>query len=261
MFHRRSCALLFVVTAFCTANADAAIVTINSNLVRSIVNDFDNPGASAFASYGGTAIPTTNHMVQALGASPDQFAKVLLNYSATLGVTSFNHQFNLSRQGGQFDVSQTYDSTLMFTVDSNTTYNGSGNMFVNDIGNSSGTVYYYSHLRDLTTNTMLFEFESISISTQDESFILGSGGGDSTNFLLGNLAGNLVAGHQYAWHTNAYIKAEPDPDTGATATGYFDLTIGAAAPVPEPSSILTLSGLAFAFGAGSWWRRRASLVA
>jgi hypothetical protein len=249
---------VFLVTVFCTSfgtsAANAAIVTINTNLVRTVVADYNGPGPSDIDSYGGTAIPTTNYLLQSNGASPDQFAKVLLNYAAAGGTTALHHQFNLSRQGSLMDYSQTYDSTLRFTVDSNTGYNASGNMLVDDNGLSSGRVYFHSYLRDLTTNTILFESQTHSQSTTDEFFTLGSLDGDLVNFQQGTLSGTLIAGHQYAWYSNAQIYAYPDPDNGATATGFFSLTVGAI--VPEPSSILTLTGLGLSFAAGGWRRRR-----
>lgn len=250
-------ALAAAMLAFGQANA--AIVTINSNLVRAVVGEVGGPGG--FTSYsGGTTIPLS-HLVQTTGSNPlDEYAKVQLDYSASAGVTTFNHAFDLSREGALDNFSQTYDSTLKFTADSNTTYDVSGSMLVADIDGSSGKVFFHTSLFNVTTNTLVFEFENQSESTPNESFTLGTNGGELYNFQYGTLTGSLVAGNQYSWQTDTYIKATPDPDNGASATGFFKLIIGgniaSTEPVPEPSSILTLTGLALSFGAGNWWRRR-----
>lgn len=260
MFHSKLCLLVLAASVFFIGSAEAAIVTINSNNVRTLVGESGGPGDLDI--YSGTSIPLS-HLLQSNGTDPNEYAKVQINYSAALGVTTLNHAFDLSRQGALNDVSQTYDSTLKFTADSNTFYDATGNMLVTDIDGTSGKVFFHTSLFNVTTNTLIFEFENQSESTLNESFTLGTNGGELYNFQFGSLTGSLVAGNQYSWETSAYIKATPDPDNGALATGYFKLVIGATAtePVPEPSSIVILTGLGLAFGAGNRWLRRRTKVA
>jgi len=77
-----------------------------------------------------------------------------------------------------------------------------------------------------------------SLNTVNESFVLGSAGGDHLNSNSGNFAGLLVAGHQYEWVYQFLTQSLTlEGDGGATAAGFMNLKIGdGISPVLEPKS-------------------------
>lgn len=130
---------------------------------------------------------------------------------------------------------------MLFTVDANTTYSLSGKFDVTDVTSPSpGSVHFVGYLVDLTTTTYLFLSEQFSRETANESYVLGGNGGDWGNSLAGSLTGNLIAGHNYKWHSLASIVAYTvTGDGGASAEGDITLKIGSGGTttVPEPSSL------------------------
>lgn len=224
--------------------ADAAVVTITSNEVHTAqIYDNGGQGHYDFDDYYGTTIPTTDFLLESSNLSADQYAKTTLNYSAAGGQTVLDAQFSFSRQGGQYDSSRTY-GVMSFTVDADTTYKITGNIAVDDIAaDGSSVVHFGTYLVD-TTSGYLEDTYHQSRNTTDESFVLGVAGGDWYYYMRpgSSLTGSLVAGHQYLWRYEAFNQAYPDADSGATATGAFNLTIGEAAAVPEPAT-LTIWGL------------------
>jgi hypothetical protein len=138
-------------------------------------------------------------------------------------------------------------------VNTDTTYSLSGMFSATDVG-SPGRVYSNVLLYDQGAGTMLFQDWNDSYSTANESFILGvAGDGDVSNFTIGSLTGNLLAGHNYRLFFKDFIQAYPTADQGASATGCVTLAIGGATgggscgtsvPAPAPLALFGLGLLA-----------------
>jgi len=100
-------------------------------------------------------------------------------------------------------------------------------------------------LVDLADSTKLFDWSEQSISSPDESFVVGQGGGDNLDSVFGSQSGTLLAGHQY--HLSYLFGVAPIPaaDSGATALGDFHFNISSSAPVvPAPgAALLAMMGL------------------
>ena len=148
---------------------------------------------------------------------------------------------------------------MEFTVDANTTYNLSGAYGATDVS-TAGYVYLHSYLIDVTAFDNLFYHYQESRNTLNENFVLGGYGGDYFNVLIGSLTGSLIAGHQYQWYYEAYTQAYPDPDVGATATGYFQLDIGGGSSSSVPDGGSTLMLLCLTVISLAAFRRKVSTV-
>jgi hypothetical protein len=128
----------------------------------------------------------------------------------------------------------------------------SGQFSVTDV-TTSGSVYSFVYLRDVTNSTYLYRDLDQSVNTLNESFNVGIfGEGDYHNISLGSASGNLIAGNQYQFNFVHFIQAYPTADGGASATGCVTLSIGGATgagscgiSVPEPMP-LTLLGAGLA---------------
>jgi hypothetical protein len=236
---------VFLLIATVCSGAEAAIIGITSNGLRTEVRDDGTTVDSD--NFTGTGIPSSL-LVQSNGGSADQFAKVNIAYTDSGSQVVLNHQFDFSRQGGQGDLAQLYNDSLYFTASQNTTFSASGMISVNDIGATSGNVSMWVYLYDLTAPGYKFYSLSDSKNTVDESLVLGVAGGDNSNSIFGSLNGTLVAGHSYRWFFSIYTYAQPDADSGATATGFLKLTIGESENVatPEPASLVIWAGLGVA---------------
>lgn len=128
---------------------------------------------------------------------------------------------------------------VRFGVDQDTAYSASGSYsaFDTDGHNIRLTV----HLRDYTllpSPYFLFQSHQQSLSTPNESFILGETDGDFTNGMNGDLTGTLIAGHSYGFIYNLYIRSSSPISSTVSATGFIDLSFSA---IPEPSTGLLLT--------------------
>jgi hypothetical protein len=238
----RNLAAVLLGTFFFCSVAEAAIVTINANSLTTSVRDNGNPVDSDY--FTGTAIPSSV-LLQSNGASPDQFAKAVVTYSDSGSQVILDHHFDFSRQGGQGDLSQLYNDSLYFTANANTAFNASGIFTVDDIGATSGATSMWVYLYDTTASSYVFYSLNYSKNTTDESFVLGVSGGDTSSNNFGSLSGALTAGHTYRYFFSIYTFGDPDADSGTTATGFINLTIGTA-PVPEPASCVIWGALGIA---------------
>jgi len=100
-------------------------------------------------------------------------------------------------------------------------------------------------LRDMESDTILYNTGMRSENTGDETLIVGVGGGDTFDFEIGALTGLLEAGREYRFIYNAFLEAPVAPTGSASATGQIHLILA-----PEPStSVLVAAGL-LALGAG-----------
>ena len=175
-----------------------------------------------------------------------------IDWRVTNGQTVLSLDMTHERTGTSNTLVKTI-SHVYFTADSNSSdpFELLGNYKVTDKvindETSSGTVYLYADLHDLTANSYPFMNLQYSQNTPNEEFVLGGLGGDfSSDLLVGGLTGNLFPTHQYEFTTIAYTQAYPGSDFGNSATGNFTLKIGTAetsGAVPEPLSLMVWVGL------------------
>lgn len=225
--------------------ANASPITINSSLIRSDVVgtsgvDLDTDtslayGARSLLAVSGASISTTD-----------------INWVDTGSGALLDFDFNHARTGAGHNYAQSFESTLVFTANENTTYSIGGQYSVDHV-TSAGRSYSYARLWDVANSVYLFLDLNESRNTIDEIFTVGIGAeGDHQNQFIGNQIGNLIAGNQYRFFFNNFIQAQITPDGGASATGCVTLSIGGASgaggcgsSVPEPMP-LTLLGAGLA---------------
>ena len=223
--------LMLAGTGFVTPDAaqGAMVISSNSNYAW-----LQNPsGGDTTDTFSSTSFPTS-HLVDA--TEGDFYSRFRVDYAQSGGGETLSSDLTQRKDGGENIVSYGFSDTE-FTVTANTTYNLSGYYNVLDV-TSSGKVYFQSSLYDYSTNSYLSYDYQYSENTLNENFVVGGAGGDSYNYSLGSLSGNLIAGNTYQYYWKAYVYSHPDADGGASAVGNFTLVLGdGAAPVPEPASI------------------------
>jgi len=141
---------------------------------------------------------------------------------------SFDFAFDHLRSGDASSVaSATTLRDLRFSVsaDADLCYSFAGDYAMM----GSNRIAMFVELRDITTNTKLFENQQISNNMPNESFTLGEPGGDNTgaSILTGSLNGVLPAGHDFFlnYFIGIRLDAGLDPDSGASAVGSLNLSI------------------------------------
>lgn len=218
-------------------------ITVTSNNIRAFA--YDDATGTVNDVFNSTAIPAT----QTLTATSGNSSSVTdINYTgdATSAVLSVDMSHSIDNTGGAstpggFDYAYTDDVYFYFTADLNTTYEISG--FYDMLGTATRT-YTEVWLRDLTAGTTLMREHESSDFTASESFLVdGLGTGDISNYILGSLTGDLLAGHNYQFYFANYIQSYNGAETftANTATGNMTLTIGTPTSVPEPSILALLS--------------------
>lgn len=208
-------------------------IILSNNVLAVDVNQEQQSDAVVF---NGTSIPTSRLVEASAGSS---YSRIQVDYTASASGTTFSNDLSQRRDGDFFAFTNGLDNSMLFTVDANTSYSLFGFYDVTDVS-SAGKVRFHSTLMDVSaSNALLFESAQESLSTMNESFVLGGAGGDSININSGSLTGTLIAGHSYAWFFQAFMQARPTADDGASALGNVSLILsdGGTNPVPEPTSI------------------------
>lgn len=184
------------------------------------------------------------------------------SHTASYGSITAATEYDLTGSAIEILMEHALDSTqcgalsegeLHFTVDAAVTYqlegayhasNAVGTWVVQEVTLRNWT------LRDTTLEEeWLFVGEQDSNATADVSFELGATPGDSNDILFGSTTGTLLPGYEYELEWS-HILFEGG-DTGATAEGFFRLTL-----VPEPSTALLLGSGLVALAAGGKRRLR-----
>ena len=175
-------------------------------------------------------------------------ASATYDFSATDASALFDFQFDLARSG-TIDSQSFAVGDIFFdaTEDSVFIFDGLFDL----IGDPRIRVDI--KLRDLTigggAEGIVFQSLQQSLSTANEQFVLGGMSGDSMNELIGDLTGNLIAGHSYLLDYSFDIITPADGDLGAMATGSFGLQIFSdVVSVPEPGTLGLLGIGLFALG-------------
>jgi hypothetical protein len=187
-------------------------------------------------------------------------------HSSIAGNSSANLTYNLREEGGQVILDWRFDDArdgasnsyadsfghLIFTVDADTAYDLSG-VYTLDGGSR---VYQRVYLHDITAGEYAAFSYNESYATENQVLQVGQASGGINN-VFGSTTGTLVAGHRYEFGYEYLIHAYPNADSGATALGQLNLTLGAPAlsAVPEPAT-LTLWGLGALGCAAVRYRRR-----
>lgn len=245
-------ALCLGLTAAIVAPTHArATVMISSNTVGSYAND--GTTSSAFEN-NNTVIPKSDSAMITVGAVSSETDFV---YSAAGPLTTLSYTLNQSRSGDTGTVAESYNSSLVFSVDVLSTYTLSGSYTVTDPGWTAnnpipvGSVYLDSVLGETAIGgSTLSVSEQYSLSTPNESFALGGTGGDDANDFQGSLTGLLLPGVDYYWFWIASIDQTTVGDGGAEATGDLTLTIQEGNTIKsDPNTIPEPTTLAL-FGVG-----------
>ena len=96
----------------------------------------------------------------------------------------------------------------------------------------------------------LFDNRQLSLTTLDESFVVGEQGGDTSNTLVGSMSGFLLAGHTYLV---AYNFDNINQLQGSSADGFFGFEVEVGVPIPAPgAALLAIIGLPLI----GWVKRR-----
>jgi len=230
------CALLLVATGSAWADGiDPAFSWANASAGSRLNPDASN---SQSVSVGGASAPWDRSASAAFG---DDSAESDLVYSS--GSVTLSGTFTTD---GEQDSRGFVWAYIRFTADGACDYTISGG-YAFDGGVGQGR--FSGYLRDVTTNTYLFDNWQLSTDVDGEAFTLGESGGTDGNSLTGSLTGSLVDGHEYLFYSAAYIVNvdNTDPLSGS-AWATFAFTSN---PVPEPTT-LALFGL----GAGALALRR-----
>ncbi len=216
-------------------------------------------------------VPSWSLTVSTQGGGPpdsDTLSTVSLPFSqshtATSGATTAQtaYDFSVSGDDALFDFDVDHDRAeppgtqtlstgdLFFDTTDDVLYTLSGDFAM--LG--EGEILLEVILHDLTLAGDVFNNKQESLDTEDEAFVLGGTGGDTTNVLSGSLAGTLLGGHSfqlsYTYRLRNPAQAD-DPGPPATAIGNLTLELEPE-PIPEPATL----GLAALGGLAALRRRR-----
>ncbi len=217
------------------APSHAAVVTVTSSNTSVHAADTSNVGASTVSDTG-TGL---NRVAIISAVDGNASSTTTLTWTSALGFTEF--RFDLVQSVGAnptpFSNTSSDSNVLLFTVDSNTTYEISGLWTLNGTAVVTSDV----HLSDETAGGFLFVDRSVSFNTPNEVFVLGTpNDGDFNNTTAGSLTGTLTAGHSYAFYFADSINVGQTGSTFASAEGFLRLQIGSppvTGAVPEPASV------------------------
>jgi hypothetical protein len=194
------------------------------------------------------SLPEVGSQTSAIGGNS---ATTTYNLREESGATVLDWSFDHVRTGDFYNYAYSY-GYLDFVANETTTYDISG-LYQVDGG---PVVYQYVRLYDYSYGDLLYSFNYTTM-TEDELLEVGLPTGDTYNDVVGSTSGQVVAGTTYFIQYAYYIHAYPTGDSGATAEGNLNLTIGS---VPEPSTfaIFGLMGLGMVVSIA---RRRARSLA
>jgi hypothetical protein len=221
---------------FLSQTAEASI-TFTSNIIGATANDRSGGPVNNF--FSSTTIPTSTSLDAIDG---NTYSKNSIDWAFVGGEFIMSLNMQHQRNGLLSALSQSTSNTR-FTANSNSTYELSGYYYATDAGANVSRVAQSVVLLDLTASTALFQHSQESLNSANEQFTLGTMGGDTTNILVGNLTGPLIAGHEYRLAFSHQLHASPDADQGATALGNFTFKVTENTAMPEPFSIFVWGGL------------------
>lgn len=220
--------------------SQASAVTITHNILSAYNR---TNGIEVGDHFNAKTIPNTATL-DATSSSKAYWSRTNVAYTSSGNQVTFSYTFDQKRggwkSGFKADSSQSYQGLMGFTVDKLTTYELSGWYTVKDNSGNPGQVYFEAALRDWTNPA---KQETLVISRQEskdqlnEEFTLGKMEGTSSKQFEGALKGEgkLLVGRKYSFSHNAFIKADPDADSGASATGNVTLKLTSVDETGEPS--------------------------
>jgi len=239
---------VFLITIFVVPSALAIPITVTGNNVISAAGD--SPVGSNSDTYNGTTVPASLTLTTTSGNSS---SNTNINYSGDANSATFSVDMahSIDNTGGLStpgccDIADTFNS-LSFTADVNTTYSISG--FYDMLGSVGTLTSLEVTLEDQSTRDILFYGLSQSLNTTNESFVLGGlADGDTNNFLSGSLTGNLIAGRDYMFRFDSYIRSSGtagiETEVAASARGNVTLVIA------TPLSAVPIPAAVWLFGSG-----------
>jgi hypothetical protein len=220
----------------------AAATTLNDGGVTKLnigVRDTNVSFTTAVSDRFPTALPyaDTHSLSQGAASSTDIYAFTESNFNIRV-----NHH-----RPGLIDSGAGTSSDVFFSVAAGAPYLLSGTYTA--IEPDPRHVVIDVTFSDVDTHQVLFHNRQSSLSTPNESFVLGGSGGDSENEVSGSLSGSLLAGHRYhlEYHPQIYANFT---GTESSASGFINLAI------PEPGTI----GLISLFAFGGLLRRNRSRI-
>jgi hypothetical protein len=208
------------------------------------------PGGTGRSHARDGSVPAEQTVLQPFASPPFSSGPVSAVAGASFATTTYTFtnsalsiEFSLARTGGApVGIALSDDfGTFNFVLDQPAYATVSGGMDVTDTG--LGDFVWFQALLELGIAPL--HFTSVrSRTTPNESFVVGQGGGDDLNEIVGPttvlLAPNVAYEIEWlAWMVNDRVDAG---DTGATATGYVRIDF---VEIPEPSTFFMLgAGLA-----------------
>ncbi|MCZ6653909.1 MAG: hypothetical protein O7D91_12895 [Planctomycetota bacterium] len=221
--------ILAVLMVAASVKAD---VTVTSWTLDTVAREGDDPYVTASEVAPPVVLPF-NVVSTATDGASESTSTYDFNVVGDCG--SFDFAFDHVRAGDGYSIAFASGSVLRFSVseDADLCYSFAGDYEMM----GSGKIGMYVFLRDLNEgfDPFLLSNQQISNNTPNESFTLGETGGDDkeTNMLIGSLAGNLTAGHDFVLGYTYQLHIPSDQtDSGASAVGSLTLNI---APCPPPS--------------------------
>jgi hypothetical protein len=162
--------------------------------------------------------------------------------SATVGYdvsgTGFKVDFSQGRTGTQYSYAGSEGILYFAANDATTTYTLAGSYtFSSPYADLTVQLYDYTANQYVVDQHLTYNNSGLPGST----FTVGGTEGqyDNTYGALG-LSGTLLLGHHYQLYTRGVIEAYPNPDQGATASGWLSLSFSdiasEASPTPIPAA-------------------------
>lgn len=229
---------VLLATGVLFADAGASALTLNPGFFGSdlivTAEDGVNPGLGEVIR-NPVAVP-----YQTTEAATDGAASASADFD--LSDAGFAMDFDLAEQGGGSNGWAVSQFRIYFAVDAPTGYEILGAYSALDPDGGGASLGFELH--DATAGVYLFSSYQDSLSTPNESFVVGGSGGDSGNLLAGSAVGTLLPGHEYSFFAYARIEGRGTAQPG-TATGFAGLVL-----VPEPASGLLLAAGMLALARG-----------
>jgi len=221
----------FVVTlvcvSFCTASAQADLITITTGDHQLLARQFDPPSANTLFSQ--TTFPSTRNELALQGGSSSEMT-LDWSQSATTANLRFNTSLATDTRAGS--NAQARVNSLIFTPSVDAFYSITGTMaFTNPAAGRNFTFNF----TNLTTATQLLN-GNYAVLGGDITVNVGDPGA----IIVGSPNGTLIAGHQYEFEYSNTVSTSNsfNATQDAFASGFAQLQI---TTIPEPGSLVLLA--------------------
>ncbi len=245
--------------------ASISILVLNLHAVSALASSINVTSAY---SYTGNSI--SGSTFTSLLFHPD--ITVTNSAGGNTNITEFQQSasgFTMTMDYGRTGTANSYIESAQivnFTANANVGYSFSGNFsFTTPSALIAGFLYDFADGYQFFTTS----YTNSSFTSAGGAFNFNSAGssGGQVNSTFGQLTGNLVSNHHYAFISYGLAQASPQSDSGATASGSTTLAFGnviaADAPLVAPVPSTVFLGMAMLGGLGvvHMLRRKSASVA